>query len=344
MHAVPNSSTSQPLPTLARKPWEYTITEKLTLVKKLRIAFPAFENAMDEVCEMIELGDCALGFSGVFVVGESGSGKTTFLESILARYPSYESEDRTVRLAVMTKVPSVPSIKFIARRILSALGDPLANASRRDNHELTKGIVTLLKQCHTKVLLLDEVNNFLQKKGRHDSVLDLSNWIKEIVDDSGVLVVLSALPIGEAITQSNEQLRRRFSAPLYLELVKKKRKEANLTNFRGVLKEVDEKLPTLRRSNLHEKDLSLRLFYATDGLIGLLMKLLRRAIRIAHKINAPQLDLAILEEAFIAEIWTNGEGSLNPFNQHFIKRRLDQVGEPYGPEVQSPAKRPGGGK
>lgn len=344
MYAVPDSSTTLSLPSLARKPWEYTIAEKLTLVKKLRVAFPAFQDAMDEVIEMVELGDCALGFSGVFIIGESGSGKTTFLESILARFPSYEDDECTVRPAVMAKVPSAPSIKFIARRILAALGDPLANAARRDNDELTKGIVTLLKKCHTQVLLLDEVNNFLQKKGRHDSVLDLSNWIKEIADDSGVLIVLSALPIGEALTQSNEQLRRRFSAPLYLELVRKKRKETNLTNFRGVLKEVDKKLPTLRRSNLHQKDLSLRLFYATDGLIGLLMKLLRRAIRIAHDRNSPQLDLAVLEEAFMAEIWTNGEGPLNPFNQQFIKRRLDQVGEPYGPEVQSHARRKGGGK
>ncbi|MEQ1661877.1 MAG: TniB family NTP-binding protein [Thiobacillus sp.] len=344
MHAVPDSITTQPCPPDARAPWQYTISQKLTLIKKLRVAFPAFQDAMDEIIEMVDLGDCALGFSGVFIIGESGSGKTTFLESILERYPFYERVECTVRPAVMAKVPSAPSIKFIARRILAALGDPLAYAPRRDNDELTKGIVTLLKECRTQVLLLDEVNNFLQKKGRHDSVLDLSNWIKEIVDLSGVLIVLSALPIGEAITQSNEQLRRRFSAPLYLELVKKNRKETNLTNFRGVLKDVDEKLPTLRRSNLHEKDLSLRLFYATDGLIGLLMKLLRRAIRIAHKRNAPQLDLAILEEAFMAEIWTNGEGPLNPFNQQFIRRRLDHVGEPYGPEVQSPAKRKGGGK
>lgn len=344
MYAAPNTSTSQPLPTIASNPWEYTIAEKLTLVKQLRVAFPAFQDAMDEVIEMIELGDCALGFSGVFIIGESGSGKTTFLESILDRFPPYEDDDRSVRPAVMTKVPSVPSIKFIARRILAALGDPLANAARRDNDELTKGIVTLLKECRTQVLLLDEVNNFLQKKGRHDSVLDLSNWLKEIVDDSGVLIVLSALPIGEAITQINGQLRRRFSAPLYLELVKKKQKVLNLTDFRGVLKKVDEKLPTLRRSNLHEKDISLRLFYATDGLIGLLMKLLRRAIRIAHKNNAPQLDLAILEQAFLAEIWTHGEGPLNPFNQQFIKRRLDQVGEPYGPELQIAAKLKGGGK
>lgn len=338
-HSHSTQTTSRKDP----KPWEYTLQEKLILLKEFRIAFPAFRNAMDEVNEMIELGDCALGFSGIFIIGESGSGKTTFLESILHRYPSYDDEDRTVRPAVMAKIPSVPSIKSIARRILTQLGDPLANAKRRDNDELTTAVVTLLKECRTQVLLLDEINNFLQKKGRHDSVLDLSNWIKEIVDDSGVLIVLSTLPIGEAVLRSNEQLERRFSTPLYLELAKDNNWKSDLKDFRGVLKEIDNKLPMLRRSYLDQADLATRLFFAADGRIGLLMKLLKRAIRIAHKSAAPQLDHAILEEAFRAEIWNKGEGPLNPFNHNFVKRRLNKPGEVFHPKYGD-IKKGGGGK
>ena len=338
MLIAPHSPSTQTTSGRNLRPWQYTLRDKLILLKEFRIGFPAFRNAMDEVTEMIELGDCALGFSGVFIIGESGSGKTTFLETLVERYPSYEHEDRTVRPAVMVSIPSVPSIKFIARRILAKLGDPLAYAQRRDNDELTKAIITLLKGCSSQVLLLDEINNFLQKKGRHDSVLDLSNWLKEIVDDSKVLVVLSALPIGEAVVQLNEQLERRFSAPLHLELVKKNRWENNLADFRGVLKEIDEKLPTLRRSDLHGKDMATRLFFASDGRIGLLMKLLKRAIRIAHKKDVPQLDLAILEEAFTIEIWGEGEGPHNPFNQQFVRRRLNKPGEIYAPKIPSSMK------
>lgn len=334
MHATFNSNLCQPIPvSLASQPWELPLAEKLSLVKHLRIAFPAFQDAVDEITEMVQLGDCALGFNGAFIIGESGSGKTTLLETIAARYPSFDIEDRTIKPCVMTKVPSTPSIKSIARRILKALGDPLYNAARRDNSELTEGIIQLLKKCDTKVLLLDEINNFIQKKGRHDSVLDLSNWIKEIVELSGVLIVLAGLPSAEVITRSNIQLRRRFSAPQYLDLVKKSHKRQNLTNFKGVLKAVDEKLPTQQISGLHEESLCWRLFFATDGLIGILMKLLRRSIRIAHKKEAPRIDLAILEEAFIKELWPQGTGPLNPFNADFVKRRLDQVGEPYGPEA-----------
>lgn len=338
MFVAPNSPSIQTTSGSRRKPWDYTLQEKLTLVKKLRIAYPAFTEAMAEVTEMIDLGDSALGFSGISIIGESGSGKTTLLETILERYPSYEDQDRTIRPAIMAKIPSVPSIKSIARLILAKLGDPLAYATRRQNDDLTKGIVTLLKECQTKVMLLDEINNFLQKKGRHDSVLDLSNWIKEIVDDSGVLIVLSALPIGEAVIQSNEQLQRRFSAPLYLELVNKESSTVNLGSFRGVLKEIDKKLPTMRRSSLHEENMAQRLFFASDGRIGLLMKLLRRAIRIAHKKNAPQLDLVILEESFKKEIGDDGKGPLNPFNQAFVKRRLNKPGEIYAPKIPSSEK------
>ncbi len=338
MLIAPHSPSTQTTSGRNLRPWQYTLRDKLILLKEFRIGFPAFRNAMDEVTEMIELGDCALGFSGVFIIGESGSGKTTFLETLVERYPSYEHEDRTVRPAVMVSIPSVPSIKFIARRILAKLGDPLAYAQRRDNDELTKAIITLLKECRSQVLLLDEINNFLQKKGRHDSVLDLSNWLKEIVDDSKVLIILSALPIGEAVVQLNEQLERRFSAPLHLELVKKNRWENNLADFRGVLKEIDEKLPTLRRSDLHGKDMATRLFFASDGRIGLLMKLLKRAIRIAHKKDVPQLDLAILEEAFTIEIWGEGEGPHNPFNQQFVRRRLNKPGEIYAPKIPSSMK------
>jgi hypothetical protein len=292
------------------------------------VAYPAYEETFREVIEAVELGDPRLSEGGIFILGESRSGKTTLLEDIADGYPRYEATDRTIIPCVRIAVPSVPSIKAICRKLLKAMGDPLADKGRRTNFDLTEALKTLLKGCGTRLLLLDELNNFVHKRGQ-DSTLDLSNWLKEITDEAEVLIVVAGLPISESVISGNEQLRRRFSTTRVLSMVEHSEKP-DLSVFRSVLKAMDELLPLQQPSGLDGVDLSWRLYLATDALIGVVTKLLLRAVRIAHHAMAAFLTLEILAEAFRKEIWAGVGPGLNPFETSFAGRRLNHPGEPYG--------------
>lgn len=306
----------------------WPIKEKLKWVERIRIGYPKWEDAYEEIVDKIELGEPAGSSGGIFVVGESGVGKSTLLESIADCYPRYDIDDRTIVPCVLASVPSTPSIKAIAKKILSKMGDPLAEKGRPTNYDLTEAVKTLFKACGTRVLLLDELNNFIQKRGQ-DSALDLSNWLKEITDEAGVVIVVSGLHAAEVVIQGNEQLRRRFSSTHTLELVDDKEKP-DLTVFRGVLKSVDDLLPLHEPSMLDEQELAWCFYYATDALIGVLIKLLSRAVRIAHRREASMLTREILAEAFRKEIGSRLGPSLNPFEKGFCGRRLNRPGEPFG--------------
>ena len=142
--------------------------------------------------------------------------------------------------------------------------------------------------------------------------------------------MVSGLHAAEIVIQGNKQLRRRFSSSHILALVDDKEKP-DLTVFRSVLKAVDDLLPLHEPSMLDEQELAWCFYYATDALIGVLIKLLSRAVRIAHRQEASMLTREILAEAFRKEIWSRVRPGLNPFEKGFSGRRLNRPGEPFGP-------------
>jgi len=73
----------------------------------------------------------------------------------------------------------------------------------------------------------------------------------------------------------------------------------------------------------------LRIYYASDGRVSYIKRLLATALREVLQNDIEKISPEILEKAFTNEIWWEGTGALNPFNQRFEFRRLDRGGEPF---------------
>jgi hypothetical protein len=76
-------------------------------------------------------------------------------------------------------------------------------------------------------------------------------------------------------------------------------------------------------------ELGRRLFYASDGRVAYIKRLLAGALQHAMETEASQIGPAQLERVFTEEIWWEGIGELNPFNPAFVFRRLDRGNEPF---------------
>lgn len=290
------------------------------------VRYPVFEDAMRaiECCHfvgrhMLEEPDCLL------ITGVSGCGKSTLRKAYTARYPREELEDRTVIPVLGLELPSAPTVKNVAERILMAMGDPYADKGSAESK--TARIITLFRECRVEIAMLDEFQQFADNSGGKIEY-KVADWLKQLINATRVPFVLLGLPRCTSILEVNEQLRRRFLPRIHLEPFSIERRN-NLLTFASVLKTLDERLPFEAPSAIAKPSAVEPMFYATHGLIDYLMKLVSEALRIALLGGRETVDMEILGKAFRSGIWAGADKESNPFSPTFVKRALTRRGEPF---------------
>ncbi|MFT3848508.1 MAG: TniB family NTP-binding protein [Propionivibrio sp.] len=308
------------------------LADELTVVANVRVEHPTWLEARDEIIDLHSLRTARQEGSGVLITGESGAGKTALLRSIEAMFPRSTTPDRTLIRCLFVTIPPRPTIKSAAQSVLHAQGDPLAFVKGQSVVELTERIIALLKGCGTELILLDEVAHIIAGR-RNDSLYSVADWLKHLADASHAPLVLAGLPKAEEIVQGNEQLRRRFSASVMLEVARLDESLPDLTTFRAVVREIEQHLPIPSAMPLHSKDIARRLLYATEGRIGYIMMVIERAIRICRRSAQNSIDADVLASAFQRAVWKGAIGAKNPFHKDFSWKRLIRCGEPFAPPL-----------
>ena len=69
--------------------------------------------------------------------------------------------------------------------------------------------------------------------------------------------------------------------------------------------------------SLSDVAMAFRLHYASYGLIGYTMKIIRGAARIAHCHPRRQITLRTLSQSFAEHVWSERIGDPNPFTENF---------------------------
>lgn len=254
---------------------------------------------------------------GLLLYGQSGSGKSTVLDYYLNQFPRLqELVTQITVLKVLT--PESPTVKSLAEAILYALGDPAAD--RGTAATKTRRIVHLLSRCKVELLLLDEFHHFYEGHRIHEG-RRVSDWLKNLLSQSNIPIVLCGLPRSIAALNANSQLRRRFSAPHHL-------KEFGFTTpkdqveFRGLLLSLEGIFPVKAGVSLSEPGIARRMYFATCGLIDYVIKLIDGVISRTPAGSLPELSLLNLAESFRKEIWAAVPDELNPFLVDETKLRL----------------------
>jgi hypothetical protein len=168
-----------------------------------------------------------------------------------------------------------------------------------------------IKECGVELIIADEFQHFIDKDS--DKVLhDVSDWLKVLMDKTRKPIILIGMPNCDKILEANEQLKRRFTLRENLEPFGWKTTKQQ-EDFRELLKQIDGKLPFNERSNLADPDMSFRIYYATRGVIGYVMKLIRTAALLALRQSVRKLDAGILAKAFDKNLRKVFPRRVNPF-------------------------------
>lgn len=262
--------------------------------------------------------------AAIFVEVPSGAGKTTLVRFFKTAMPDQVSDEETKVRVVAFSVPKVITLKQMDKALLSALGDPKAGSGT--HYDLDKRSISLLRTAGTELVLIDNMQDIPEKR-RAGGILQIGNWIRDLIDDSRRLVVLLGTEDSREILQSNIQLMRRCPAKRAISYFNPLDPNG-LARLGRFLREIDERLPLAELSGLGDKaNNTTQLFaYATGGIHDYIFQILSAAVCQAVSNGREKLTLEDLAAGYEETFQELSQGK-NPFKDE-VTRILNQEGEP----------------
>ena len=290
------------------------------------IPFPPFvaaKNAIEANLKMFRETGIA---KHMLVTGEAGTGKSTLCQWLAHQHPVEHLQDRNKVTALVATIPPAATVPGVIDAMLNALGDPWHQIGTITAK--TFRLVTLCRECGVELMLFDEAQH-LHDRGDTRTHYMVGDWLKHLIDEIGVPTCLIGLPRVEQILQINDQLRRRFSRRMCLALGQSDTDSVETECLQLFTSLVSFFSIPISSSLYSPQEMGRRLYYASDGRVAYVKKLLAAALHHALENDIEAIDAAILEKAFTEEIWWEGVGTLNAFHPQFEFRRLDRGGEPF---------------
>lgn len=222
----------------------------------------------------------------LMIYGASNNGKTMIIERFLRDHPPDDNpEGDAAEVPVLhVQMPITPD----ARRFYSIVLDRFFATFRHSDGvgKLESQVLKLMKACGTKMLIIDEVHNFVGS--RVDQQRQFLNLIRFLGNELQIPIVCVGLKSGLRAIQFDEQLANRFE-PFALPLWKNNEEFAKLLNTVAMLLPLREKSPVSQRPVLET------IMALSEGTIGETLALLRRAAIHAIRNGQEAVDIAALK-------------------------------------------------
>jgi Cdc6-like AAA superfamily ATPase len=284
-------------------------------VQRMLIRHHAFQKIYSQLEYSFDLAPSLKKSTGVFIEGESGTGKSTLAEVFKTAHPKYRTEEKLVAPVIYAQVPEYPTIKSLASEILLDFEDPLAN--KGTEFEMTARILTYIKECETRVVILDEFQEFVDKS-TNGKVLDkVANWLKGLINKTNIVVVIIGLPRGQKVLDHNEQLRGRFKRAMKMPRLDWSDEHLR-DEFIGIL-EAATNLMRLRFDvpDFHDERLAYRFYLGSGGLLRIVFNIIHEAAGVAIRSGRTVIDMSDLIEGYDEIVHEIDLQSANPFSPDF---------------------------
>lgn len=285
-----------------------TLSERLCVANNIYVAYPRFKEILSAIDDCHHLSNLKDEPECLFLKGETGAGKTTIIKSYAQNYPRRETLEGTEVSLLSITIPSPATVKSLVSKLLWELGDPAYEKGSVSNQTIR--LIGLIKYCGVELVVLDEFQHFIDRDS--ERVLQtISDWLKNLILDTKVPMVLIGLPEAEAVFHVNCQLSRRFANrhnlnPFYWDNDSGK-------EFRTFLHAVESQLPLIENSNLATEEMALRFYYASNGIVAYVMKLIRYGTYLALKQGQEKLDSNVLAIAYEKYVRADKPQKTNPF-------------------------------
>lgn len=310
--------------------------ERCAMVERIFIKHGRFERLTELIEHCHRYSKIAAEPECMFIGGYAGTGKTTLQDHYARRFPRAVLEERSVVPVLRGRVPQRASDKTLVTALLRSIGDPASE--RGSSYNQTTRLRSFMRDCGTEILILDEFQHFIDKDSQK-VLKNISDWLKNLIDETRTPIILCGMPYADEILDApgNEQLKRRFSVRASLDPFGWDAEEER-GEFRGFLKAVDEKLPFPKKARLAGAATSLRFYCATNGRVGKVMKIVRRAAELAIRSSRECLDLEVLAQAYEDRMRADYPDRVNPFETDVTEKDFKPF-EEFVPNIASDKRR-----
>ena len=274
------------------------------------IRYPRFNQLHKEIKRCQELSRVSLEPQCMSLEGDSGAGKSTLVKDYYKMFPRKETEDGIEIPVFYAEIPSPATVKGTASSLLEQLGDP--GSSKGTLWSMNSRLVGLIKSCKVELVILDEFSNLIDIETNH-IMATVSDWLKMLIKQTNVpFLVVGIDGKVSRILKANNQLSRLFACREKLNpFVWSDGK--NIQDLIMFIQYAEKAIELPLTNNIQKMELFYRIYYATDGVVGNIMNLMRYAGLNASESNRNVVELVDLSEGFRQRISEYLPHKLNPF-------------------------------
>jgi hypothetical protein len=302
-------------------PQPSSLTRPSVPVNTALIRYPRFNELLEDIQACQQLSALTGEAHCMALDGRTGAGKSTLVKAYTATFPRDETGPTSQVPVFYLETPSPVTVKGMAARMLEAIGDPAAH--KGPLWSMNSRLITYLKLCRVQLVILDDFHHLIDQETNR--ILEtVSDWLKVLIKETNVpFLVIGIEGRVEPILQANPQLSRLFAIRETLQPFSWQ-PTATVTNqpFAAFVQVAEAASPLPFATDLPRAEWLHRLHYATDGVVGHLMNLVRFATWLADHHQTSQLTLDLFRQAFAKRLQPHLAHKVNPFTvaatHHFL--------------------------
>ena len=235
----------------------------------------------------------------LLIIGPTNNGKSMIVEKFCRSYQpiikKYRPNYRTAEVDMLVELPilslqmlPVPDIRrlyyniFDKIRAMGGIESMLFNPTPAEVH-----IIKALSYFKVKMLVIDEIHNLLA--GRNDKQHEFLNALRYLGNALKIPIVCVGTKDAYLAIRSDPQLENRFE-PFLLPTWKAGQA------YESLLASITSVLPLRKRSNLNNPFISNYILEKSDGILGEIFTLIRRAAVLSLQSGCEMIDETVLRE------------------------------------------------
>lgn len=259
--------------------------ERLAFMDRpILLRYPAGKEILTQLQRLIEMPKRPR-MGNLLVVGESNNGKTTLIEKFHEAHgrPSVDTDNEPIKPLIVVEAPPTADEKSLHLSILDRFHAP--HRTTAPVTQLRYQALHLLRQCRTRMLIIDEFHSLLTGTARKQS--EVMNTIKFLCNELQVPIVGVGTQVAVRVLRSDPQHASRFKVAV-LPRWKLDR------DFQRLLVGFQETLPLRRESKLADKETTRHLHVVSKGNLGNLREGLVACARKAIEKGTEQITLDLI--------------------------------------------------
>lgn len=280
------------LPLVKKMLNEKTSEERIRFIENnCWIGYPRALDAMKKLESLYHHPICHR-MPNLLIIGPTNNGKTMIIENFNRKYPAIKNEkinplgDHLVELPILSiQMPSGPDLKRFYLALLEKINFG-AYYLRSRLQEMEAIFFEMVRKRKVKMIIIDEIHNLLA--GSNKQQIQFLNLLRYIGNELRIPLTCVGTRDAYFAIRSDPQLENRFEPFLLPTWQLGEEYDSLLASFVTIL-------PLKKRSELNNPDIASYILVKSEGFIGEIATLIRRAAVYAIRSGAEEINDQILK-------------------------------------------------